>query len=103
MPNSTRGTIRANKGDVLFRMLIGLLFIGFGVDSYYSRASTDSHANLITIAIGALFLCYCAVTIFFPNTPTATERLADIRRLKTNGLISEEEYAAKRQEILKDL
>ena len=111
MPDSTRGTIRASKGYAIFRIIFGLLFVGLGID-VHSRSGANSHAGYITMAIGALFLGYGVVALFSPkvlgsklemSTPTATDRLAEITRLKTEGLISDQEYEAKRQEILKDL
>jgi len=111
MPNSTRGTIRASKGYAIFRVIFGALFIVLGVD-LRSRAPEGSHAGYFTLAIGALFLGFGMVALLSPKTlgtkvdltnPTATERLAEITRLKAGGLISDQEFETKRQEILKDL
>ncbi len=113
MPNITRGTIRASKGYAVFRIIFGLLFLGLGMNQY-SRYPSNSQLPYFTLGIGLLFIIYGAIALFAgktlgnnveleTSTPAATERLAEITRLKTNGLISDQEYAAKRQEILKDL
>jgi hypothetical protein len=38
-----------------------------------------------------------------PSVPLASERLRAVERLKTDGLINEEEYNSKRKEILGEL
>jgi hypothetical protein len=108
----TRGTVRASKGYAVFRILFGLLFIGLGVNQYSRYPS--GQLPYFTLGIGVLFLVYGIWALFATRTlgnrveleteaPSASERLAEITRMKAGGLISEQEFEAKRQEILKDL
>jgi hypothetical protein len=109
----TLGTVRASKGYAFFRIIFGLLFLGLGVNQY-SRYPSGSQLPYFTLGIGLLFLVYGLIAMFAGKTignkveletlvPSATDRLAEITRLKESGAISEKEYEAKRQEILKDL
>ena len=66
-------------------MAMGALFIGYGIVALVAKRTLGNRVELETEA------------------PSATERLAEITRLKTDGLISEQEFEAKRQEILNDL
>jgi hypothetical protein len=105
--------VRASKGFAVFRIIFGLLFLWLGFDQY-SRYPATSQLPYFTLAIGALFVGYGLWALFAKRslgsnieleteTPSATDRLAEITRLKTSGLITEQEFEAKRQEILKDL
>jgi len=108
----SRGTVRASKGYAVFRIILGLIILGLSVNQYSQYPS--SQLAYFTFAIGALLVAY-GVWAFFAKrslgnkfeleteAPSAAERLAEITRLKTSGLISEQEFEAKRQEILKDL
>ena len=96
----------------MFRIIFGLLFIGLGINQYSRYPS--GQISYFTFAIGALFVSYGVWALFAKRSlgskfeleteaPSATDRLAEITRLKTSGLISDQEFEAKRQEILKDL
>jgi hypothetical protein len=113
MPNQqTRGVIRPNRGYAIFRILFGLFFIGLGINQY-SRFSSDSFLPYFSLGIGTLFIIYGVVALFSKRignrieletiNPSAEERLAELEKLKNNGLVSSEEYEAKRQEILKNI
>ncbi len=104
--------MRASKGYAVFRIIFGLIFLGLGYNQY-SRYS-GSQLPYFTFAIGGLFVAYGVWALFArrtlgnkieleTETPSATERLAEIARLKAGGLITDQEFEAKRQEILKDL
>jgi hypothetical protein len=106
-----RGTIRASKGYAVFRIVFGLIFIGLGVDQQFHEGP-NGHISYFTLGIGALFVGYGFVALLTPKTfgtkldiesPTATERLTELTRLKSEGLLSDSEYETKRQEILKGL
>jgi hypothetical protein len=108
----TRGTVRASKGYAIFRIIFGLLFIGLGFNQLTRYPATG--VPMFSFAIGALFTGYGIWALVAKKSlgnkfeleteaPTPTERLAEITKLKTDGLISDQEYEAKRQEILKDV
>ena len=108
----TRGTVRTSKGFALFRIIFGLLFLGLGFDQYSKPYTT--HLSYFTLGIGGLFVVYGLLAFFGSKSigskvdletavPSATDRLAEITRLKSSGLISDQEFEAKRQEILKDV
>lgn len=108
----TRGTIRASRGYAVFRIIFGLFFIGLGVNQY--QRFPNNQLPYFTFGIGGLFVAYGVWALFARRTlgnridletevPPAADRLAEITKLRDDGLISAEEYEAKRQEILKDL
>jgi hypothetical protein len=107
-----RGTIRASKGYASFRIFLGLIFFGVGLYQYSRLVSTG--LPYFAMGIGLLFLVYGLIGVFSGKLigtnieiesagSSATERLTELSRLKSSGLVSEAEYEAKRQEILKDL
>ena len=109
----TSGTVRPNKAYAMFRIIFGLMFLGLGV-SQYSRYPSGSQLPYFTLGIGLLFVVYGIIALFGSKTlgtkvdletssPSATDRLAEITRLKASGMISDQEFEAKRQDILKDL
>jgi len=109
----TRGTVRASKGYAVFRIIFGMLFVGLGMNQY-SRYPAGSQLPYFTLAIGALFICYGVWALVAKRTlgnkveletevPSASDRLAEITRMKAGGLISDQEFENKRQEILKDI
>ena len=107
----SRGTIRSSRGFAIFRIIFGLLFIGFGFDTN-SRAPADNHRGYFTIAIGVLFLVYGIMGFLSPKTlgskveadaRPVSERLDELTRLKTEGQISEQEFEAKRKDIINNL
>ena len=113
MPVSrTKGTVRASKGFAIYRIIFGSVFLGLGVSQYLEYPNHS--LPYFTLAIGALFFVYGVVALVAGKAigsrvemdtvaPSAAERLDELERLKTSGLISEQEYATKRQDILKDL
>jgi hypothetical protein len=105
-----RGTVRTGKGFAIFRAIFGLFFIGLGVTQLYQP--DIGHAAYLTLGIGAFLVFFAVARLLKPKgfdakleveVPAAHERLAEISQLKNEGLISEFEYEAKRQEILKHL
>jgi hypothetical protein len=108
----TKGVVSASKGYAVFRMIFGLFFIGLGVSQY--QRYPGQQLPYFTLGIGILFLVFGVWALVARRTlgsrleleteaPSAKERLDEIERLKTTGLITDQEYTAKRQEILKDL
>ncbi|HEX4139167.1 MAG TPA: SHOCT domain-containing protein [Candidatus Methylacidiphilales bacterium] len=109
----TQGTVRANKSYAVFRLIFGLLIFGLGLNQF-SRYPSGSMLPYFSLAVGVLFIVYGLMALFAgkavgttvdiqTEVPSATERLAEITRLKQSGLISDQEFEAKRQDILKDL
>jgi hypothetical protein len=109
----TRGTVRASKGYAVFRIIFGVLLLGLGMNQY-SRFSGSSGLPYFSLTMGALFIGYGIWALVAKRTlgnrveletevPSTEERFAEITRLKANGVITEQEFEAKRQEILKDL
>ena len=109
----TQGTVRANKSYAVFRLIFGVMIFALGVDQY-SRYPSGSLLPYFSLGAGTLFIVYGLLALFASKVigtkvdiqtevPSATERLAEITRLKNEGLITEQEYDAKRQDILKDL
>ncbi|MEJ0000548.1 MAG: SHOCT domain-containing protein [Verrucomicrobiota bacterium] len=108
----TRGTLRASKANAIFRILFGLFFIGLGISQYVRYPGAP--LPYFSLGIGMLFFVYGIFVLFNSRvvgnqldletvTPPTEERLAEITRLKASGLITEQEFEAKRQEILKDV
>jgi hypothetical protein len=108
----TQGTVRASKGYAIFRIIFGFFFIGLGF-SQYSR-DPSGQLPLFTFGIGGLFIAYGLWAFFAKRSlgnrieletevPSVGDRLAEITRLKSSGLITEQEYESKRQEILKNI
>jgi hypothetical protein len=111
MPMNTRGTVRASKAYAVFRLIFGFVLAGIGI-SQYQRGGAYVHAAMVSLILGALFIGYGFFALLFRKKigsqfeveiSTPTERLLELDKMKQGGLISETEYAAKRQEILKDL
>ena len=107
----TKGTIRASKGYAIFRLIFGLVFIGLGV-SQYQRGGPFTNTAYVSFFIGALFAGYGIVALISSKslgaqiemeTASPTERLNELSQLKASSTITEAEYEAKRQEILKDI
>jgi hypothetical protein len=110
MQKTTQATVR-NRGASVFRILFGLAFLGLGIYRH-SVEGAPPDAGLFSIGIGLLFFVYGLYAFFVGNkvqiqTPaqnaTSTDRLGQILKMKNEGLITEQEFEAKRQEILKDL
>ncbi len=53
-----------------------------------------------SLLISAIALC---VALFVKSAPSPQQRLEQLEELKRSGSLTEEEYAAKRREILNDL
>jgi hypothetical protein len=111
MPMNTRGTIRASKAYAVFRLIFGIALAGIGI-SQYQRGDAYMHAAMISFVLAALMIGYGIFGLFFRQsigsrieleTATPAERLLELDKMKQGGLVSETEYTAKRQEILKDL
>ncbi len=111
MAGRTRGTIRASKGYAIFRLVFGLIFIGLGF-SQYQRGGPFVNTAYVSFLIGALFAGYGVIALFSSKSlgaqiemeaATPTERLNELSQLKASGTISDAEFEAKRQDILKDL
>jgi hypothetical protein len=111
MPGRTQGTVRASKANAAFRMVLGLVLLGIGVNQY-EKGGAYVQAAMVSFVLGGLFLAYGLFAFFFSRkigskfefeTATPAERLAELTQMKASGLITAEEYEAKRQEILKDL
>ncbi len=60
----TKGTVRASKGFAIYRIIFGALFIGLGVNQL-SRYPSGSQLPYFTLGIGALFLVYGLIALFF--------------------------------------
>ena len=67
----------------IFSIVIGTALAGYGLYGAFLKRNSEDQV--------------------VPKSKASSERLEEIATLKTKGLITEEEYAAKRQEILKDL
>ena len=70
------------------------------------------HVAMISFLIAALFIGYGVFALLFRKrigssfeveTATSAERLDELSKLRAKGAITEAEFEAKRQEILKDL
>ncbi len=110
METTTKATVR-NQGACIFRILFGLFILGLGIHRYWQYGG-PSDVALFTIGIGVISIAYGAYGFLLGNkvevvtptsTGTSTERLAEIVKMKDTGLISQQEFESKRQEILKDL
>jgi hypothetical protein len=114
MPNrQTQGVIRPNKGYAAFRIVFGLFFVGLGINQF-SHFPSDSFLPYFSLGIGILFIVFGIFALFGSKAagnridlqttgPSTTDRLAELLKLKNDGLISADEYETKRQEILKNL
>jgi hypothetical protein len=107
---STKGKVRSSRGNAIFRCVLGLPFIGMGVNAIIAYG--DHVFGLLMIFTGVLFSGHGAVGLIAGKkldstiemeTCSTRDRLDQLDALKAEGRVSVEEYAAKRQEILKDL
>jgi uncharacterized membrane protein len=111
MPVKARGTVRSSKAYAVFRIIFGLVFLGLGINQYQTGGAF-SNVAAVSFFIAALFIGYGVIALVFRKkigssfeveTTTPTERLEELSKLRANGVITEAEYEAKRQEILKDI
>ena len=102
--------VRSSRGNAIFRCLLGLPFIGMGVNAI--AVYGDHVFGLLMIFAGVLFSGHGAVGLLAGkkldsaiemDTCSTRDRLDQLDALKNEGRVTPEEYAVKRQEILKDL
>jgi uncharacterized membrane protein len=111
MPQQFQSSSPTNRGWALFSLLSGTCLL-FGAIPRYLAGGPHANAHIVSIVFGILLVVYGLYGVFFKRvskdqmlteSKTTSDRLMELDGLKTKGLITEQEYAAKRQEILKDL
>lgn len=106
------------KPSRFLQVLGGIGFIGFGISVLYVTGGMRAPSVYIGLGmglfglIGGLYFLYCAVTgegvetisgSIDPPSRSATDRMLELDDLRRRGLISDNEYRAKRADILSRL
>jgi hypothetical protein len=111
MPTKARGTIRGSNFYPAYRLICGIALLILGAYQY-SLGPAYVQMALISFVIGGLMTTFGIFGFLFRkkigsaleiDSPTPTERLAEATRLRQEGIISQTEYEAKRQQILRDI
>ena len=115
MRRRRRVTYRPNKGQAVFAGIVGLIFVGIGLIVVIPAFGPFG------IAVGSTVMSFYqafgkkyvgpeiriededAPPASPPSAPSVSERLEQLESLRADGLITQEEYQAKREEILKEL
>ena len=120
MRRRRRVTYRPNKGQAVFAGIVGLIFVGIGL--FMVIPALGPFGILWTlIAVGSTVMSFYqafgkkyvgpeiriededAPPASPPSAPSVSERLEQLESLRADGLITQEEFQAKREEILKEL
>lgn len=121
-PNDSRGerrgrrvTYRPGKTSGVMAIVVGVIFVGIGI--FEAIPLFGGFGILWTLFAGAISIVgayqafgkkYSGPEIHIeddtaPRSPDAAQRLRDLTALLEQGLITQEEFEQKRQEILREL
>lgn len=122
----SKASVRPSKASAISLAIMGTLFLIFGVVFIWNTADGDARPYalmfmVLWVAICGLMVVYGLSFIFSKRPPAVTEidieglggvsaeggtdfasKLRGLESLRKDGLISEEEYTAKRSQIMKE-